>query len=304
MASELKPCPFCGATAKLNKYYGGTAFTVVCDNLHRINTFEKEAEAVATWNTRPIPVAPVSPDDTGEPWPYQKTFNAIAAATRLEGGCIFISVKDFVEAFGPTPDATGKCGELVTVGGINLASGELISCQDFDDGNPLHIPCCRKDRVVELLAAERAEKARLKSENDAQEDQISELQMTPWPEWATKVLAVIRKRSGYDGYGDAIEGVDLPAELDECIAAIEADNAAQAARIKELEAENKNHLEEWYRGLRVQKKISDRAEALEAKLAAAEKVREAAIELDEAISDDFNIFGAQQKLRAALGGKP
>ncbi len=53
--------------------------------------------------------------------------------------------------------------------------------------------------------------------------------------------------------------------------------------------------------------IEDRSseyEALETKLAAAEKVREAAIELDEAISNDFNIFGAQQKLRAVLGGKP
>lgn len=89
------------------------------------------------------------------------------------------------------------------------------------------------------------------------------------------------------------------------------DNAAKEARIKaddlkilkleeQLSAEQASHersgksRDEW-RG---------KAEALEAKLAAAEKVREAAIELDEAISDDFNIFGAQQKLRAALGGKP
>lgn len=93
-----------------------------------------------------------------------------------------------------------------------------------------------RSQAEELLAAERAENTRLQSENDAQADQISELQMTPWPEWATKVLAVIRKRSGYDGYGDAIEGVDLPAELDECIAAIEADNAALTARVKELSA--------------------------------------------------------------------
>ncbi|MEN5106696.1 hypothetical protein [Brucella anthropi] len=99
---------------------------------------------------------------------------------------------------------------------------------------------------------------------------------------------------------------------------LEADNAALAARIKELEAsrnemdniayaagfyqaecnlpehENAQEALKEYRGLKT----------LAAKLSAAEKVREAAIELDEAISDDFNIFGAQQKLRAALGGKP
>lgn len=70
----------------------------------------------------------------------------------------------------------------------------------------------------------------------------------------------------------------------------EADNAALTARVREYET----GLVDFHREM----------SALEAKLAAAEKVREAAIELDEAISDDFNIFGAQQKLRAALGGKP
>ncbi|MFK4060776.1 hypothetical protein [Brucella anthropi] len=89
---------------------------------------------------------------------------------------------------------------------------------------------------------------------------------------------------------------DLARANDEC-GALTIDNAAKDARIKafveyEQEAEG---VKELYLG---------QIEALEAKLAAAEKVREAAIELDEAISDDFNIFGAQQKLRAALGGKP
>lgn len=123
----------------------------------------------------------------------------------------------------------------------------------------------KRSQAEELLVAERAENTRLQSENDAQADQISELQMTPWPEWATKVLAVIRKRSGYDGYGDAIEGVDLPAELDECIAAIEADNAALTARVKELE----DHCELLCDPtiIRLEKENSD----LEARLAAAEK---------------------------------
>lgn len=127
-------------------------------------------------------------------------------------------------------------GELETVGNISkeclselkqMLCGEIHPCNDIGDVTDADIELVTRSQAVELLAAERAENTRLQSENDAQADQISELQMTPWPEWATKVLAVIRKRSGYDGYGDAIEGVDLPAELDECIAAIEADNAAK-----------------------------------------------------------------------------
>lgn len=159
-----------------------------------------------------------------------------------------------------------------------------------------------KSQAEELLAAERAENTRLQSENDAQADQISELQMTPWPEWATKVLAVIRKRSGYDGYGDAIEGVDLPAELDECIAAIEADNAALTARVNFLE--------------RTWKKAERRADALEAKLAAAEKALEPFADHanDRAVDDTgwrdketvkiVVSIGDLRKARAVLGGKP
>ncbi|WP_407976143.1 hypothetical protein ACJKIH_14645 [Brucella pseudogrignonensis] len=41
-------------------------------------------------------------------------------------------------------------------------------------------------------------------------------------------------------------------------------------------------------------------EALEIRFTAAKKVRETAIELDEAVTKDFNVFGAQQKLRTAL----
>ncbi|KVE27228.1 hypothetical protein WS67_12045 [Burkholderia singularis] len=47
------------------------------------------------------PVAPA--DAPAEPFPYQKTFNAIAAATTVEGGNVAISVKAFRDAFGDAP---------------------------------------------------------------------------------------------------------------------------------------------------------------------------------------------------------
>lgn len=77
------------------------------------------------------------------------------------------------------------------------------------------------------LEAQAEEIARLSDEND-------ELRCAPWPEWASKVLAVIRARSGYDGYDDAIDGVDLPAELEETMAVLEreADRQMQDARAK------------------------------------------------------------------------
>ncbi|MCH4542966.1 hypothetical protein [Ochrobactrum sp. A-1] len=169
----------------------------------------------------------------------------------------------------PAPAATDT--GLETVAKVDSRLGDMSRLSIIDRPLSIGTEVCLRSQAEKLLAAERAENTRLQSENDAQADQISELQMTPWPEWATKVLAVIRKRSGYDGYGDAIEGVDLPAELDECIAAIEADNAALTARVKELaealdkqrELDNESTLHHY-----------NRAEALEAKLAAAERALE------------------------------
>lgn len=36
-----------------------------------------------------------------------------------------------------------------------------------------------------------------------------------WPEWAESILTFIRSQSGYDGYDDASEGIDLPREVKE-----------------------------------------------------------------------------------------
>jgi len=54
-------------------------------------------------------------------------------------------------------------------------------------------------------------------ERDELSDKVSALKSAPWPEWAEQIKAAIRDASGYDGYDDAIDGVDLPAEVDDLI---------------------------------------------------------------------------------------
>lgn len=80
------------------------------------------------------------------------------------------------------------------------------------------------------------------------EDELSDARYEPWPEWARKVLAVIRKRSGYDGYDDAENGVDLPEELDETMAELEreAERGTQDARA-EREVERHKAAAEHYK---------------------------------------------------------
>ena len=74
------------------------------------------------------------------------------------------------------------------------------------------------------------------------EDENSELRYEPWPEWARAVLKVIRSHTGYDGYDDATDGVDMPLELSEHLSQVESDTDrwkarafAAEARIAELE---------------------------------------------------------------------
>lgn len=221
-------------------------------------------------NTRPTPVAPVSPDATGKCGELVTVGNIseeclselkqmlcgeihpcndigdvtdadIELVTRENAEAVIVNVeaekaKAIREAGWHFAKACMMAEEIETLKAARSQAEELVTVGTEHGlfGNHGKRELVWRSQAEELLAAERAENTRLQSENDAQADQISELQMTPWPEWATKVLAVIRKRSGYDGYGDAIEGVDLPAELDECIAAIEADNAALTARVKKL----------------------------------------------------------------------
>jgi hypothetical protein len=98
-------------------------------------------------------------------------------------------------------------------------AGPMQHLRSWSDLDRIH------DEASAALEAQAEEIARRVDESD-------ELRHQPWPEWASKVLAVIRSRSGYDGYDDALDGVDLPAELEETMAALEqeADRQTQEAR--------------------------------------------------------------------------
>lgn len=53
MSEMLKPCPFCGSEAKLNK--GKTVFWCSCENAAcacEIGAYLKKEEAIKAWNRR------------------------------------------------------------------------------------------------------------------------------------------------------------------------------------------------------------------------------------------------------------
>lgn len=59
-------------------------------------------------NNSPVALGhPLPPADERAAFPYQKTFNAIAAATKVEAGHIAISVADFCKAFGAAAPQAG-----------------------------------------------------------------------------------------------------------------------------------------------------------------------------------------------------
>ncbi len=132
MASELKPCPFCGseraAPIPANKKSTERLFPIVrcmgcfTDVPGKTNDFSLECTtAIERWNTRPTPVAPVS------------------------------------------PDATGKCGELETAGyGYVNSLGELEYAAPTAS-EMRSTPLCLRSQAEKLLASERAEKEKIEA---------------------------------------------------------------------------------------------------------------------------------------------
>lgn len=105
-----------------------------------------------------------------------------------------------------------------------------------------------RDVHIQAASALRAELATLKAERERLVSDLEEARHQPWPEWATAVLKVIRSRSGNDGYDDALDGVDLPNELEETMAVLEeqAEKSYQEARV-DRETEQHKSIAEHYR---------------------------------------------------------
>ncbi len=288
MASELKPCPFCHKTAHLkidpffepsfDGYYG---FTVVCSAAGFDNTErgcraagawgETEEDAATSWNTRPTPVAPVS------------------------------------------PDATDKCGELVTVGEVST----VRKSQSIFAGHVLHTSLQPGDLLVTRSQAEEL----LAAKDDECKDLESTL--TAWfntkkiTEDSLKPLMV----AAVKGYLRTCSSGGMPQELiDEVLPAVEcmidygvfaesvtqytmslkSDNAALTARVEELIGAN---IAVARRQEELANQLAETKDDLEAKLAAAEKIL---LDIAAKSHDPWASVTAKLALtdsRAALGGK-
>lgn len=59
--------------------------------------------------------------------------------------------------------------------------------------------------------------AQLEAEMNDKAAELEEARRAPWPEWAEQILKIVREFSGYDGYDDSSEGIDLPEEVRECL---------------------------------------------------------------------------------------
>lgn len=86
------------------------------------------------------------------------------------------------------------------------------------------------------------------------ESELEEALYQPWPKWAADMKKQIRDVSGYDGYDDATDGVNLPDELSELINELTEQankNVAEARasrKLDELESSvehYRNGLNEW-----------------------------------------------------------
>jgi len=266
MASELKPCPFCGGAAKLLTYRiceDAMGASVKCTSC-QVSTTEFEdayaptADAIAAWNTRPAPAA----TDTGL---------ETVEVQRLTRSC-----HDWL-TIPPSKAAEYRSkGNIVRELCDRSQDEELLAAKDAE----------LRDALVDvrkyILRSEAAQKE-LHSEKEAR---------VGWMKIATQEQKRANKA--------------------------EADNAAQAARIKELEAELLS-VRNW-----IDTEPVPAVKALEAKLAAAEKALEPFADISDLIAAETEGMAETDELvlhfhdyefakwpvslfrkaRAVLGGKP
>lgn len=344
MASELKPCPLCSADP--SSKFTDIKAAIWCEpcGLHMeystamvsLRIAEEHQRSILTkrWNTRPTAVAAVSPDATG------KCGELVTVETQFR----MTDRTDRPWGNGPIPEYLNGYAvsrELVT----RSQADELLAEErherdmlkaDFNDINAERQRWRdRAEKAVELLAAKDDECKYLKSTLSAWFDtkKITEDSLKPL------MVAAVK------GYLRTCSSGGMPQELiDEVLPAVEcmidygvfaesvtqytmslkADNAALTARIKHFEDaikakggnEHSPTQDAYDLACKAIDKHRDRAEALETKLAAAEKALEPFAEHanDRAVDDTgwrdketvkiVVSIGDLRKARAALGGKP
>lgn len=250
MASELKPCPFCGGT-DVNLHHSAKAFMswVSCKSCGLdapSETGVTDEEAITYWNTSPAPADLKARD--------KKRYKLIRKSLQNKGLL-------------PAATDTG----LETVGHLYYRTDSsmkryLTDILKYNPDEPafwVNEKAQKEHMVHQLVTRSQAEE--LLAVKDADMDQVL----------ADNRRCLIR------------------------IAELEADNAAQAARIKELEADVKREAQSSTHNAQDCLDEQLRAEALEAKLAAANDL---VVRAQVIIPDHY--VNWHRDARAVLGGKP
>lgn len=129
-----------------------------------------------------------------------------------------------------------EAAEQFIVNGVELGYIRMPNPETPDSAHDT-LPMIRQAQTA--LESLKRENAALREENDSLLDENSDLRNAPWPEWAKAVLKVVRSHTGYDGYDDATEGVDMPLELEEHLSELQSVNERLQSRAEAAEDEVK-----------------------------------------------------------------
>lgn len=114
MSEKLKPCPFCGGEASINRPSGRMLFCVVCDDCDANSGYYfTEEDAARAWNSRAERTCHMVEVETGELADYSDTDEVIfhCAACHAERGVF--SYDEDGNVYSARPEYCPNCGTKV-----------------------------------------------------------------------------------------------------------------------------------------------------------------------------------------------